>query len=1100
MSENATGLFEDASRTSSRVLPLISDTGNRKQLADWIDSHEFLEYVPFEDELEAIDFDVCILDKGALRDHRQELARINAEAEPVIVPYLLLVPEYDESLIEFEQEQLIDAVTPGSVDEIARIPLKQRELEWRVRALLRLRNQSIRAHTTSRRYQSLFESIRDAILVADTDRKIVDCNQAFTDLFGYSLADIAGKPTHTVYESKAEFEKMGDAIQEHAGDPELTKIVSYERKSGEVFPGETNVFYLRDQDGDIQGFIGLIRDVSERLERERELERYEAAVEGSTDMLVAADRDRQVVFANEQCRNLLGHTQADIRGSHLREVLGNDEFEEIEPHFEQALNGKEGQFTREQRPEEGETRILEVSYYPLQEEEGDEITGVVASLRDITEREHRKRELREFKQAVDAAGHAIYLTNLDGEIRYANDAFEDITGYTPAEAIGQNPRMLKSGKMSEGYYEELWDTVTDGEIWVEEVINRRKNGELYHARQTIAPILNDQDEPEGYVAIQTDITAQRDQAQKLQEYKQAVESANDLLAAVDTDLEIVFANETYAQYHDVDHDSLVGEPLPEFLGPERFAEVEDRVRRALQGERRQVEIQRTHPNRGPRTLDAQIYPIYVDDTIHGVGAAMRDVTERKQRERQLQTLISNLPGIVYHCRNEKGWPMDLVRGRSQELSGYSANQIESGEVSWGDDIIHPDDQTRVWEEVQDALNADDPFELTYRIRTREGDTRWVWERGQQVTPVGSASSRLEGFITDITHRKQLEAELRDAKERYESLFTSIQDAILVADTDRRIINCNPAFEELFGYDLDEIKGKPTSFIYASEAEFEGMGEAIEGPVGDPEFTHPVEYEKKSGQIFPGETSVFYLRDQDDEIAGFIGVIRDVSNRRTRLKQLKIIDRILQHKFHNDMTVIEGNAELAKEQAGDQIAPFISTVLETSEDMRNTVDKEREITKFLAEKPPQEAINIRATIDDTLSRLRDRGLSATFSVTGPDEAFVFANVAIGMALEELLTNAAKHSERADPNVMIEIESTVDLIHVRVIDEGPPIPEMEREVLTGEKELSPLYHGSGLGLWLVHLIVENSDGTVDFAVTDDGGNIVSMRLLRATENTE
>ncbi|MEF8772747.1 PAS domain-containing protein, partial [Halodesulfurarchaeum sp.] len=282
MSEQNTELFEDPSRTSPRVLPLISDKGNRKQLADWIDSHETLESVPFEDELEAIDFDVCILDKRALRDHREELARIKAEAEPVIVPYLLLVPEYDESLIEFEQERLIDAVTPASVDEIASLPIKQKELEWRVRALLRLRNQSIRSHTTGRRYQSFFDSIRDSILIADTDRKIVDCNQAFTNLFGYSLSEIAGKPTHTVYESKEEFEEMGAAIEDHIGDPEFTKIVSYQTKTGESFPGETNVFYLRDQEGEIKGIVGLIRDVSEQLERKRELERYEAAVEGST--------------------------------------------------------------------------------------------------------------------------------------------------------------------------------------------------------------------------------------------------------------------------------------------------------------------------------------------------------------------------------------------------------------------------------------------------------------------------------------------------------------------------------------------------------------------------------------------------------------------------------------------------------------------------------------------------------------------------------------------------------------------------------------------------------------------------------------------------
>lgn len=515
MSENDDDLFEDTLRTTPRVLPLISNQGNRTQLTDWLTSHESLEYVPFEGDLSEAGFDVCILDEVALRQYQQELASLKEEAEPVIVPYLLLLPEFGETHVDFEGEDLVDAVTPASVDEIASLPIKQQELEWRVRSLLRLRNQSIRGYTTGRRYHSLFESIRDAILVTDTDRKIVDCNQAFTDLFGYTLPEIASKPTHTVYESKAEFEEMGEAIQGHIGDPEFTKIVSYERKSGDVFPGETNVFYLQDRDGEIHGFIGMIRDVSVRLERERELQQYEAAVEGSTDMLLAADRDRRVLFANERARSLFGRTEEKIQGVHLSEILAGEEYEAIDSRFERALDGQEGQFLYEASDDENRTRILDVHYYPLKDESTDEITGVVMAVRDVTDSERRKRKLREFEQAVNAAGHAIYMTDPEGEIKYANQAFEEITGYSPQEAIGENPRILKSGKMPAAYYETLWETVTSGEIWEEEVTNRRKNGELYHAHQTIAPVTNEAGDVEGFVAIQTDITDRKERHEHL---------------------------------------------------------------------------------------------------------------------------------------------------------------------------------------------------------------------------------------------------------------------------------------------------------------------------------------------------------------------------------------------------------------------------------------------------------------------------------------------------------------------------------------------------------------------------------------------------------
>ncbi|MDZ7849247.1 MAG: PAS domain S-box protein [Halodesulfurarchaeum sp.] len=319
------------------------------------------------------------------------------------------MPEYDESLIEFEEEQLIDVVTPASVDEIAnppktqkesaRLTVKQKELEWRIRALLRLRNQSIRAHTTGIRYHSFFESIRDMILVADTDRNIVDCNQAFTDLFGYSREEIAGKPTHSVYESKAEFEEMGEAIQGHIGDPNFTKIVSYETKSGEVFPGETNVFYLRDQDGEIQGFVGLIRDVSERLERERELERYEAAVEQTNDLIHALDENYQYLFANEAYCEFHGLDSETITEMTLSEGIGSENYETAKPYIDRALDGEPVTYRMKRSPETGAERTFSIQYTPMTDESGS-IQGVVVTMRDLTDQLERETHLVELDRML----------------------------------------------------------------------------------------------------------------------------------------------------------------------------------------------------------------------------------------------------------------------------------------------------------------------------------------------------------------------------------------------------------------------------------------------------------------------------------------------------------------------------------------------------------------------------------------------------------------------------------------------------------------------------------------------------------------------------
>jgi PAS domain S-box-containing protein len=116
------------------------------------------------------------------------------------------------------------------------------------------------------------------------------------------------------------------------------------------------------------------------------------------------------------------------------------------------------------------------------------------------------REAKEYQKAVEHAGYAIFITDVDGTIRHVNPAFEEITGYSAEETIGETPRLLKSGEMNEEYYERLWQTILDGEVFSEEIINKTKTGDRYRARQTVAPVTDETGEPVAFVAIQVELT------------------------------------------------------------------------------------------------------------------------------------------------------------------------------------------------------------------------------------------------------------------------------------------------------------------------------------------------------------------------------------------------------------------------------------------------------------------------------------------------------------------------------------------------------------------------------------------------------------------
>lgn len=408
------------------------------------------------------------------------------------------------------------------------------------------------------------------------------------------------------------------------------------------------------------------------------------------------------------------------------------------------------------------------------------------------------------------------------------------------------------------------------------------------------------------------------------------------------------------------------------------------------------------------------------------------------------------------------------------------------------------------EALRERKEAEAPVQLPYLLLYPEGDPAVIesdkgelidetlQETVDEIVSLPLKKAELGWRVSALLRIRSQSLDLTEEKERYESLFTSIRDAILVTDTDRRIINANPAFTEIFGYGLDEIKGKSTKYVLESEEEFEKMGEAIESHIGDSEFTHTVTYEKRSGQTFPGKTNVFDLKNADGEIVGYIGVIRDVSDRENRLTQLQVIDRVLQHNFHNDMNVIDGFAERIESEVSPPLSNYAETIRKTGEDLLETVEKEREITQFLSDPPPTKNLDATRMIERVVDEISTRYPEANITPTYAGETRVVASVAIERAIEELAINSITHADSDAPEVTIDVSRSGEGPTISITDENSRIPDMERKVITGEEELSSVYHGSGIGLWLVMLIVNHSDGVVKFYENEPRGNTVEICL--------
>ena len=471
--------------------------------------------------------------------------------------------------------------------------------------------------------------------------------------------------------------------------------------------------------------------------------------------------------------------------------------------------------------------------------------------------------------------------------------------------------------------------------------------------------------------------------------------------------------------------------------------------------------------------------------------------ELRERGRRLSRLIDNVPGMVYRCRNERGWPMEFVSDACREITGYPPEAIERGDVGYGSEVIHEADREAVWDRIQSNVTDREPFSESYRIVTADGETRWVRDRGRGVFDDGTLVA-FEGIISDITERKRRERDL----EQYRTIVEAMNDGVYVVDEQGQFTRVNDRYVQMTGYDREELLGAHVSLVVDDPAAERAA--AIEAAMRDHEAEPPtVEtgLERADGSRLPSEATFALLDGTEPERR--VGVARDISDRKEYERKLeRSNDRLeefahaVSHDLKEPLRMVSSYLQLIDERHRDALnedgEEFLAFAVDGAERMREMIEGLLAYSRVESRGDSFEPVDLDGIVADVRDDLRVRLDESDADLSVGDLPRVAGDPSqLRQLFQNLLENAIEYSGEESPAIRVDAETRSDAETapsttecdgaewvVSVADDGVGIhPDQSDRVFQMFERLGREGDsGAGIGLALCQRIVDRHGGEI------------------------
>lgn len=554
---------------------------------------------------------------------------------------------------------------------------------------------------------------------------------------------------------------------------------------------------------------------------------------------------------------------------------------------------------------------LDVTKVPLCDENG-AVSGLLVSYEDVSAQKKTEIALRNFKRAVEQSSNIIIITNTEGDIEYVNPRFLEVYGYTEHEVLGKNPRLLKSAATRASTYQELWQTIQSGKSWHGELVNQAKNGELSWQSTSISPIFDENGAITHFIAIEDDISEYKHNEEMLRQSEERFRTIANYTYNwenwIDPNGKLLWVNpgvERITGYTPEECYAMADYPIG-MICPEDRAIVAGHYAQTLSGAgHRPLEFRFLRKDGIVRWGEVTLQQVYdANGAALGHRSSVRDITEYRQimdklhdTQEMLQLVLDHIPqGIFWKDRNDvylgcnAVYAHDTGRKSSHEIKGLTDFDLFSSEEAAP---FRRDDQEVMCNDHA-LINYEEKF------TNADGVERWVLT---SKVPLHNREGEVFGVLgayTDITERRQAEAEILTIKNRLQATLDAIPDLLFEVGSDARIYRYHTHRPDLLAAPPEEFLGKTFAEILPPEVAEVCQSAILESAEKGWSIGKQYMLPLPQGDYW-FELSVASMPENGDQDRHFIVLTRDITER-------KQVEEALRESEERWKFALEGSSE------------------------------------------------------------------------------------------------------------------------------------------------------------------------------------------------